>query len=459
MIVGAPLSCRRLVGREPEVAALRERLQEARRGHGSLVIVNGEAGIGKTRLLLEALLELKRDGATVLRSQFFEHVSTPMGPLVEIFRELYTILPAAIDKRPASAVFGGADSSIDAVVFDSRASQFTSIAETLLRCASATPLVIAIEDVHWADPATLECLHYLASRVEGARLLFIVTHRSESVDRQQNPVAEYSKLVHQANVWQLALEPLQIPEMQALVNETLPANHQLSSEAQFRVLELAEGNPLFAEELLKDALESGASRLPTSVSTLFLQRLGSFSSEGRFLISQAAVIGKRFDAHLLAQVSNQSFEAILNVLRTARELQIIVEDVELASSYNFRHALVREALYEELLIDEVRPLHRRIAEHLENVPESEERTIELAYHWWAAREPAKTVRYNVAAAELAAARFASEDAVRFYDRALTFVTNGSLEPGRASRSPGTTTLGVVASGPRDRRHGARLQIL
>ena len=91
-------------------------------------------------------------------------------------------------------------------------------------------------------------------------------------------------------------------------------------------------------------------RLPTSISTLFLQRLESFSSEGRFLLSQAAVIGKRFDAHLLAQVSNQSFEAILNILRTARELQIIVEDVELTSSYNFRHALVREALYEELLI-------------------------------------------------------------------------------------------------------------
>jgi DNA-binding CsgD family transcriptional regulator len=427
VIVGAPLSCRRLVGREPEVAALRARFQEALCGRGSLVIVNGEAGIGKTRLLLEALQELKRDGATVLRSQFFEHVSSPMGPLVEIFRELYTILPAAIDKRPASAVFGGPDSSIDAVIFDSRASQFASIAETLLRCASATPLVIAIEDVHWADPATLECLHYLAGRVEGARLLFIVTHRSESVDRRRNPVAEYAKLAHQANVWQLALEPLQNPEMQALVNETLPANHQLSSEAQFRILELAEGNPLFAEELLKDALESGASRLPTSVSTLFLQRLESFSSEGRFLLSQAAVIGKRFDAHLLAQVSNQSFEAILSILRTARELQIIVEDVELASSYNFRHALVREVLYEELLIDEARPLHRRIAEHLEKLPESEERTIELAYHWWAAREPAKVVQHNEAAAEIAAARFASADAVRYYDRALEFVADGALK--------------------------------
>ncbi len=107
-------------------------------------------------------------------------------------------------------------------------------------------------------------------------------------------------------------------------------------------------------------------------------------------------------------------------------LQIIVEDAESASSYNFRHALVREAFYEELLAIEVCPLHRRIAEHIETLAENEQRTIELAYHWWAAREPAKAVRYNDAAAEIAAARFASEDAVRYYDRALEFVGDGTL---------------------------------
>ena len=87
---------------------------------------------------------------------------------------------------------------------------------------------------------------------------------------------------------------------------------------------------------------------------------------------------------------------------------------------------MREALYEELLADEARTLHRRIAGHLEKLPESEERTIELAYHWWAAREPAKAVQYNEAAAEIAAARFASENAVRYYDRALEFVEEGTL---------------------------------
>ncbi len=133
-----------------------------------------------------------------------------MGPLVEIFRELYKILPTAIDKDAASAGFGRAEfGGIDSVIFDSRASQFASIAETLLRCAAATPLVIAIEDIHWADPATLECLQYLASRVEGARLLFVLTYRSESLDRAQTPAAEFSKLTHQANVWQIALEPLE----------------------------------------------------------------------------------------------------------------------------------------------------------------------------------------------------------------------------------------------------------
>ncbi len=181
MIVGAPLSCRRLVGREREAAALRERFQEAARNRGSLVIVIGEAGIGKTRFLLETLQQLKAEGATCLRSQFFEHVSTPMGPLVEIFRELYKFCRPRSTSDSASVGFGCAESDgIDGVIFDSRASQFASIAETLLRYAVATPLVIAIEDIHWADPATLECLQYLASRVEGARLLIILTYRRES---------------------------------------------------------------------------------------------------------------------------------------------------------------------------------------------------------------------------------------------------------------------------------------
>lgn len=427
MVVGAPLCCRRLVGRDREVAALRERFQEVVHRRGSLVIVTGEAGIGKTRFLSEMLQELKADGATVLRSQFFEHVSTPMGPLVDIFRELYKMLPAAIGKGSTSAGFGRESDSSDGVIFDSRASQFASIAETLLRCAAATPLVIAIEDIHWADPATLECFQYLASRVEGARLLFILTYRSESLDRRQTPTAEFFKLMHQANVCQLPLEPLENMEMQALVNETVPPGHPPSGEDRFRILELAEGNPLFAEELLRHGLEFGPSqRLPASISAIFLQRLESFSEDGRLLLSQAAVIGKRFDAELLAQVSKQSTEAVLAVLRTARSLQIIVEDVEVLSSYNFRHALVREALYEELLALEARPLHRRIAQHLENLSESEECTIELAYHWWAAREPAKAVRYNEAAAEIAVARFASENAVRYYDRALEFVAEGTL---------------------------------
>ena len=115
--------------------------------------------------------------------------------------------------------------------------------------------------------------------------------------------------------------------MQTLVNETVPADRQLSGEDRFRILELAEGNPLFAEELLRDGLEFGVSRrLPASISALFLQRLESFGAEGRLLLSQAAVIGRRFDAQLLEKVSNQSSEAVLTVLRTARELQIIVED-------------------------------------------------------------------------------------------------------------------------------------
>ena len=233
--------------------------------------------------------------------------------------------------------------------------------------------------------------------------------------------------MHQPNVWQIALEPLEDQAMQALVNETLPADRQLSGEDRLRILELAEGNPLFAEELLKHGLEFGASRrLPANISAIFLQRLESFDEEGRLLLSQAAVIGKRFDAQLLAQVSNQSFEAILAVLRTARQLQLIVEDPELASSYNFRHALVREALYEELLAVEaasVTPAHRRAPREIARKRRAHDRAC-LPLVGRSGTGEGGSVQWS--RSRNRRGRFASENAVRYYDRALEFVAEGTL---------------------------------
>ena len=226
MIVGAPLFCRRLVGREREFAALRRTLSgsqtrpriarycEWRGWHRQDSLPSGSARENSKQTARRAFAA---SSSSMCRRRWDRSLKS--------FASCTRCCRPRSTSRPHRRVFGAAESgSIDSVIFDSRASQFASIAETLLRCAATTPLVIAIEDIHWADPATLECLQYLASRVEGARLLFILTYRSASLDRKQCPAAEYSKLTHQANVWQLALEPLERREMQALVNETLPAN-------------------------------------------------------------------------------------------------------------------------------------------------------------------------------------------------------------------------------------------
>ena len=227
-----------------------------------------------------------------------------------------------------------------------------------------------------------------------------------------------------------------------------------------RILELAEGNPLFAEELLKDGLDFGVSRrLPATISAVFLRRLESFSAEGRLLLSQAAVIGKHFDAQLLEKVSNQSSEAVLSVLRTARELQIIVEDVEVVSSYNFRHALVREALYEELMAVEACPLHRRIAEHLEN----RRKAKSARSNWRTTGGPlgSRRRRFSTTKPQRKSPRRGLPARMRFdyYDRALVFVEDGTLKQAELRDCQARQLWDVIAGRPRNRRPRARLRIL
>lgn len=413
MVITSPVLCRRFIGRDQELNTILERFREAADGRGSVIVISGEAGIGKTRLLSEVAPKLETAGAKFIASRFFEHASTPMGLLVDI-----------------TASVGEID--LNKPFFEDRADQFSSIVRTLQRFSAAMPLVIAVEDAQWGDPASLECLHYIASRIEESRLLLIVTYRSEALDQRLSFMPAFLKLARQANAWEIALEPLPLVEMRVFVRETLPEDYALGDLRVAEILELAEGNPLFAEELLKHSVEFGKSRrLPSSIRAAVLERLRPLGDGGRLILSHGAVIGRQFEPEFLATLTGDPLERIVGVLRLARNLQLVVEHAGKTTTYAFRHALIRETLYEELLADEARVLHRRVAEELERLPDGEERTIQLAYHYWAARDPVRSVTYNVAAAAIADTRFAYEDAARHAERVLEFASEGTLEQAEA----------------------------
>ncbi|HTJ61156.1 MAG TPA: AAA family ATPase, partial [Candidatus Saccharimonadales bacterium] len=433
-MISAPVFCRQFIGRERELDVLDARVRDAAAGSGSLLLVGGEAGIGKSRFVEEVRKRLAHDGVRFAAGECHVHSQSPLGPVVEALRALNASAHDALAGIPrlrlALARLLPELQPTDAPLQSSedRRGQYEAIIEALRHLAAVSPVVAAIEDAHWADLATLEFLRYAGERVGDAKLVLLVTYRSDELRAQHPLMSALAKLSGRA-CWKLTLPSLSDAEMRLLAADALEGHGGLPVLPLAEVLRLAEGSPLFAEELLRHAIDPSHQRgldieLPLSLRALVLERIAALEPDDRVTLSYAAAIGRRFDAEMLARVRGQSVERVAALLRNVRDLQLITEERAARGSYVFRHALVREALYEELLWDEARPIHMQIAQELETLPHSAERVVELAHHWWAAREPAHAARYNIEAGDLAESRLAHDDAVRFYERALEFVAEG-----------------------------------
>ena len=418
----ASVRCPKLVGRVAETALLKARFMAAERGTGSLTFVSGDAGIGKTRLIGD-FLQLPETRKTPRAIGYcMEHARSPLAPLADIIWSLIDESPnllanAAITRRVLSRLVPELAVDGDEIVTasDSRA-QYAALADLLRRAGEKKPAIIVIEDAQWADLSTIDFITFFAGRLKGTRVVMLVLHRPPV--EGPDPLAEsITRVRSNDNVYALGLEPLTPGDMRRLSELALGDNVKLSDLRLRQVHELADGNPLFAEELLGTALSSdGAVTLPASLRTLFLDRFSGLDAEDRETLTEAAVMGRSFDPTFLAQLTGRPIERILRTLRNARDLQLVDDE---GDGIVFRHALVRESLYASLLGAEARRLHRRMAEELETLPETIGRTSALAYHWWSAREPVKAFHANVLAGERAMNHLATTDAAFFFERALS----------------------------------------
>jgi DNA-binding CsgD family transcriptional regulator len=435
-MIGAMVLCRRFVARDAELQLLDERYRAASAGRGSMVLVGGEAGIGKTRFLAEVRSRLTARGARLIGAGALEHTESPLGPLVEVLHELDAADPVMLQREPMlrmalARLFPGLVESHDpapTAPADARRGQFAAMAEALRRFATDATTVVVLDDLHWADVATLDFLQYIVKKIGTFGLVVVIAYRSDELHRRHPLTPVIAKLTRHDVVWQIDLTPLGDAETRTFVHATLEDRAPLDARRVREIVELSEGSPLFIEELLKHALEtahSGGGRveLPLSIRSSVLDRLADFDERERSVLSHAAAVGRQFDAEFLAQVEGRPLDDVTAVLRRARDAQLIVEKAGAAAQFGFRHALIREAIYSELLAAEARPLHARIAAGLEVQPNADERVIELAYHWWAARIPEKAADANERAGDLAARRLAHESAATFYERALEFVAD------------------------------------
>ena len=269
----------------------------------------------------------------------------------------------------------------------SQGERFDRLAETLLREAGRSTIVAVVEDAHWADAASLEFLAYLAARIESARVLLVVSYRSEALQPDHPNEAGIARLTRAARSGRIELRPLDGPSMRRFIDEAL-GRQALPSETLRAIARASEGNPLFIEELLKNAVERGVAAaparvsLPASVRAALVERLRPLEPEAKRVIAHASVIGRSFDLDLLARTLGAERDALLPALRRACDLQLLEE--ETPERFRFRHALTREAIYGRFLGAEARQRHRAIALAIESDPPERQSVERLAYHWNAA---------------------------------------------------------------------------
>lgn len=418
--VKTELVLEQFVGREEELAALDECFERAASGKPTLVAISGEVGIGKSRLVREALSAIEPRAAVGV-GHCLEHLKTPFLPFGEIVRGVKLELGFDLQHEAEPVARGR-------VQTEKHLRRLQMVAHALTN-AGEKPFVVVVEDLHWADAATLGLIEHLAVSGTRGRLLIILTLRSEAIERAGAFARVLSKL-RGAGLISVRLGPLKPTEMTALLRTAMQT--QLPRATIERIKSLAEGNPLFAEELLRAALDDNALHPAyASIRATVIDRLYQLSEADQRVIVCASVVGRFFDPHLVAALANRSFEETIAALRRARNLQLIREahDPGTQHSLAFRHSLFSEVVYRELLEVEARALHARAARVILTLPKDDVagRTAEIAYHYSAAGDVEKAPLYNTEAGDAAMRLTAFEDAAGFYEQALRYLEPGTLQ--------------------------------
>jgi DNA-binding CsgD family transcriptional regulator len=455
----APVFSRAFIGRREELAALYEARRDLASSRGGAILIGGETGIGKSRLLAQFVAGLReaRSRRILVTAECLERIQQPFGPIRTFVtalarsaraEELSPNVRRAVAQITRSDVPGptGAEPAVM-----ERAELLATLVEFVKIVVARTAAVLAIEDIQWADRSTLDFLEYAVPRLSRSRILIVATYRSDELERNEALFNTVSQLLREPNVARLTLAAFSRSELGALIDDALEGRAVLPAGVRHDIEQRSEGNPFFAEELVKSALEargtSVAASLPLSIRASILQRLATLSPEDRRILERAAVLGYRFDPAVLALVMDSDVEAILPTLRRARDLNIVLEEDDRSSRFRFRHALTRQTIYSGMLVFDARRLHAQILAALESLEDRDRHIDALAYHAWEAKDPAKTLAYNERAGDAALAQRALAEAATCFDRAREVAMEEDDRARLAERAGQVATLqGRLAQG-------------
>lgn len=442
--ISGQLLCPVLVGREAAITQLELALERAAQGDAAVLIVGGEAGVGKTALTRELIARAAGKGFRLLSGGTYESSGgLPYGPFVSALRsgfrgherehlerfisgaapglsQLFPELERAPERRAAPNEMERAHLSV-------------AFQEAFRAFAKDAPLLVVVEDLHWADEASLDLLHALARELGGARVLLYATYRSDELHRRHPLVRTLGALKRERLAVTISLTPLSKEDLGELIRLTFAGEQKVSDEFLSAIYDRCEGNPYFGEELLKSLAESGEivfdgsgwvrqgtsiddMRIPDSIVDAVRERIERLSPEAKVTLAAAAVVGSRIPFELLREVRGTSESELEANVRELIEQQLIGELGKDDDAYGFRHALTREVVYDDLLLSERRRLHRAIATALAAAVAAEPALV--AHHLLAAGDMAAAIGPLLAAGTRAQAVGAPRESATHFQRAL-----------------------------------------
>jgi DNA-binding SARP family transcriptional activator len=422
----ARMERRPFVGREAPMARLSERWAAAQLGEGSFVLIGGEAGMGKTRLVARMAAEAHADGAAVLYGCAEEEAVRPYQPFAQALRHLLTHTPGHVSGARPELARLVPELAVDLPAPSARPAGdrrrhrlFDAVVDVVCSAAAVRPVVLVIEDLHWADAPTLLLLREVVRGAPDCPLLILATSRGDEAEPGDALSRLLIDLRREDLLHRISLSGLDEPEIAALVarDEDGPADGE---DAARELQEQTGGNPFFIEELLRSRREvpDAPPPVPAGVKHVIGRRLARLPEDTVDVLITAAFLGTEFSLATLTAVAGD-VDVIAAVEQGVRA-GLLVEEPDAVDRFCFAHALVRETLTERPIMSRRLRIHRALAEALERAP-LDVPAAQLAHHYFLAREVGsaeKALFYTLRAAEVALEAHAYEDAAAQYERAL-----------------------------------------
>jgi class 3 adenylate cyclase len=454
----------KMVGRDQELAKLELHVLKAVNGRGSVVNVFGEPGVGKSRLLAEL-----RQRDVIKRVSFLEGRSISIGknlsfhPVIDLFKQwarikeddaqveasnrlekairrvcgdetdevfpfVATMMGMKLSGKHAERIEGIEGEALEKLILK-------NVRELLIRSSELIPVVIVMEDLHWADTTSLELLESLFRLAQTSRVVFINVFRPGYWQEDDRKVETLPEWLLDVDFAEIAIKPLDKQTGEALVNSMLQVKG-LRHTVKQQIVDRSGGNPFFIEEIVRSLIDEGAIIqtngafevtekidhvvIPPTINDVLMARIDRLEEQTRDLLKIASVIGRSFFDRILKEVAN-SIEGIDQRLSYLKDAQFIRDHMWMEElEYLFKHALAQEAVYESTLLQQRKVLHLKVAQSIEKI--FQERLHEfygmLAYHYSKADDLEKTEEYMVKAGDEALRSSASSEALHYFQEAL-----------------------------------------